>query len=214
MNDNSSDAAYEGDLALLRRIYPININYWARRELLTPLEAVLLYYGIDPKGPHGISEYGFEWQIRNLDEDGIYELICDSFKNKSLNIHLGSISVRYFCSWLQEKKFIVPECIRSSSHNSHCGSKEPVPLSTIPDVLKINFSDLSSSVLAALGANVIAEICIRKADKENNENLKTKDVLKTNMVKELLTLCAASEGKGEKSDDTIRGYIEHRFKES
>lgn len=87
MNDNTSVIAYEGDLTFFRRLAPVNGNHWARRECLTVFEAVLLYYEIEPTGSHGISECEFELQMRTVDEDRIYELICDSFHNGNLEIH-------------------------------------------------------------------------------------------------------------------------------
>ncbi len=90
--------------------------------------------------------------------------------------------------------------------------KEKVPvwdpkLATILDVKKIDYDNLSPSVLASLGCNVFAQ-----SEKRANPKIEISKIYASNLVKKFLQNCAVAEGADmAKAQDTVREYIEHQF---
>ena len=214
MEYNIPDPKYESELDVLRRIAPVESAYWARRELLTVCEAVLLYYGIDPNGPHGIGESGFEFRIRIFDTDRINELIWDSFGNDSLNVNMGKIRVQELCDWLRQKKLTVPGFFPVINEIPSINKDEKIPvLEVVADVQKIDFNQLSPSVLLALGANIIAQARKRK-DSKSDKKTKISEVLHIKTMESFIDDCSTAQDRGPWGDDTIRQYIEQQFQNS
>ena len=110
-----------------------------------------------------------------------------------------------YVGWAIKKGLPLPDCLCAE-----VTSWKPPELKNVAAVKNIPFEKLSFSVLESLGANAIAQILIRKAQKKH-ETAKISSVSRSNLLSKFVEECALAEGKPLKSNDTIRDYIEKQF---
>lgn len=91
---------------------------------------------------------------------------------------------------------------------TECASAWEPKLSTVSDIKKIDYKDLSNAAIACSGCNFIAQI-MKRAD----PNIQISKVYNSKLMQDFLKQCSKAEGVDSvKAQDTVREYIEHQFK--
>jgi hypothetical protein len=200
-------------LQSLQNCWPVESDHWVKMDTLTFVQAVLLYYDIEPSAENPCSSYsGFQGFIQKCDIDHIGDLLQSSFPEKHFSssplLNGGKLSTVQFCEWLDSKGLDRPDIFAEIDTVSSVG-KKPILLKQLKDIRRINFNEMPPHILKALGANVIAQVR-QRINRKNGCKNQISDTINTKLMKSFFDDCCSMDQQTP-SMDTIREYIENQF---
>lgn len=199
----------------LREAFPMTpaaIDRIKRSDMILLREAVLAHYEINPFSLNVPANQSIrDLRFDQFEGDSDPFKIVDMFRRSQ---HAGEVSClsltnlleplkrSEYAKWAAKKGFPMPECLTAEMQ-----PWEVPQFRAIKDVQDIDWDNLSSSVLAALGANSFAQ-----ASKRADPKVKISTIYNSPLMTKFLGACSIAESKKDiKAEDTIREYIEPQF---
>lgn len=188
----------------MRTKYPMTqlvIDRVQRSSLLRLGQWVKAHYEIDPFRctECGLMDGSF------IDPLHIAELAMGSVQSGELDLwgykgFADGVKKEDYAVWAGKKGFALPMYFQNIQ------SWELPVFNSLESVYRVSWNKLPAQILAALGANAIAQ-----AKKRAASNVSISDAIRCNPMKLFVEDCGKGEKKPKRADDTIREYIERQF---
>ncbi|MEZ5315626.1 MAG: hypothetical protein R3E91_05415 [Chlamydiales bacterium] len=165
--------------------WPLLSEHWCKMELLTPLQALLLFYDLEPlseaMSPECIQQF-YDYG----DSKNIAMILNASIHNEIITLKDGYLKTKDFCLCLLRNEFSLPQVFVKfmEIHMSDSKNRSKMYLNRLKDVQSVDFNALPKHVLLSLILNSVAQIRRRK-DTNNHTKTKITDVLNSPILKKI-----------------------------